>query len=115
MFDNALILVPLSTGIIFIIAGFIMLKFPPKEINSLYGYHTTSSMKSKERWIFAQHYSSKKMIITGVLLACSSSLGTVFDFGQNINTILGLSLMFMSIIVLIWRVETAIATKFNYK
>lgn len=26
------------TGIIFIIVGLMMLKYPPKEINSLYGY-----------------------------------------------------------------------------
>jgi len=48
-FDNPLFLIPSTSGLIFILAGFIMLKFPPKKINSLYGYRTSSSMKNQER------------------------------------------------------------------
>ena len=47
------------TGIILIVVGFILLKYPPKEINSLYGYRTEKSMKSQEAWDFAQIFSSK--------------------------------------------------------
>jgi hypothetical protein len=48
-FDNPLFLIPSTSGLIFMLAGFIMLKFPPKKINSLYGYRTSSSMKNQER------------------------------------------------------------------
>ncbi len=40
-----LMLIPNLIGAIFIIAGLIMLIFPPKKINSLYGYRTPRSMK----------------------------------------------------------------------
>ena len=49
---------PFLTGLIFFFAAIIMYYYPPKEINSLYGYRTSSSMKSEERWDFAQRFSS---------------------------------------------------------
>ena len=115
MLNNPLILIPLSAGIIFIIAGYVMYKFPPKAINSLYGYRTKSSMQSKAHWNFSQHYSSKAMMITGLLLACTSLLGLQFDFGKNTNSIIALSLMILSIIIMFWRVEVAISKKFKNK
>ncbi|MDA0356796.1 MAG: SdpI family protein, partial [Bacteroidetes bacterium] len=57
-FDNPLFLIPSTSGLIFMLAGFIMLKLPPKKINSLYGYRTRSSMKNQERWDFSQKYSA---------------------------------------------------------
>ncbi|MBI5661767.1 MAG: SdpI family protein [Ignavibacterium album] len=55
-------------GIIFLIAGLIQLKYPPKRINSLYGYRTSSSMRSKEAWNFAQKYSAKISIWAGLIM-----------------------------------------------
>jgi len=40
------------------ITGLYVKNNPPKKINSLYGYRTKRSMKSKEAWDFAQVYSS---------------------------------------------------------
>jgi len=65
------------TGIILIVMGFILLKYPPKEINSLYGYRTEKSMKSQEAWDFAQIFSSKLMIKAGVFLSLVGLLGYV--------------------------------------
>jgi len=66
------------TGIIFILVGFILTKYPPKEINSLYGYRTSKSMKSQEAWDFAQIYSSKLMVKSGVFLSIVGLLGAFF-------------------------------------
>lgn len=65
------------TGIILIVVGFILLRYPPKEINSLYGYRTEKSMKSQEAWDFAQIFSSKLMIKAGVFLSLVGLLGYV--------------------------------------
>lgn len=51
--------------LIFILGGFITLKFPPKEINSLYGYRTARSMRSKEAWSAANRFASILMIAGG--------------------------------------------------
>ena len=68
----------LFSGIIFFIMALIMYNFPPKEINSLYGYRTPNSIKSQERWDFSQKYSSKLMIQIGVFMIVISFLGVVF-------------------------------------
>jgi uncharacterized membrane protein len=60
VFENPLVNITFLCGLLFIIAGYILLKFPPKNINSLYGYRTSSSMENQEKWDFAQNYSSKE-------------------------------------------------------
>jgi uncharacterized membrane protein len=62
---NILFLISSSFGLIFLIAGVIQFKFPPKKINDLYGYRTKRSMKNIEIWNYAQKYSSKILIIYG--------------------------------------------------
>ena len=112
-FDSPLFLIPITSGLIFIIAGFIMLKFSPKKINSLYGYRTKSSMKSLERWNFAQKYSAIEMMKLGGLLALSGLIGLWHYPDEKIAMFLGLGLMILMVIVLLIRVEKAIKNKFN--
>ncbi|MFN3872804.1 MAG: SdpI family protein [Ignavibacterium sp.] len=66
--QNPGFIILLLCGIIFLIAGLIQSKYPPKKINSLYGYRTISSMRSKEAWDFAQKYSAKISIWAGLLM-----------------------------------------------
>ena len=67
-FENVLFGLPLATGIIFIAVGALLYKFPPKSINFLYGYRTKNSMKTQERWDFAQIYAAKTIIKVGFIL-----------------------------------------------
>ncbi|MES2574631.1 MAG: SdpI family protein [Bacteroidota bacterium] len=115
MFENLLLLLPFMTGLIFVIAGFIMLKFPPKSINSFYGYRTSNSMKNQESWDFAQSYSSKEMIKLGFILMTASLLGLVTKFDLFINISIGITLTVLTVILLIFRVEKAIKNKFGNK
>ncbi len=111
--ENPLFVIPVTAGIIFIIAGFIMLKFPPKNINYLYGYRTKSSMKNKERWDFAQRYSASQMIKLGGLLALSSVLGFFFYPSGKTAMIVGLGLMILMVFYLLFSVEKALKEKFD--
>ena len=115
MFENPLINITFFGGLIFIIAGFIMYKFPPKKINSLYGYRTTSSMENQEKWDFAQNYSSKEMMKLGFLLFVSSLLSQITNFDNLTNMVIGLGLMLLIVILLLLRVEKAIKVKFSGK
>lgn len=110
---NTLLIVPLLSGAIFILVGFIMLAFPPKKINGLYGYRTGSSMKSQERWDFAQKYSAKELMKSGVVLMLTSVLGFVIEPTGDVATIIGLGLMIVMVIVLFIRVEKAIKERFS--
>ncbi len=110
--DNPLFLIPVLTGLIFIIVGFIMWNFPPKRINMLYGYRTKSSMKNQEVWNFAQKFSAKEMMKLGLLLAMSEAIGLVYQPNLKIAMIIGIGLMILIVIVLLIRVELAIKNKF---
>jgi len=114
-FGNPLMNITLMGSLIFIGIGFIMLKFPPKKINSLYGYRTTSSMKNQTRWDFAQNYSSKEMIKLGLVLMLTTIIGFITNFESLTNMYLGLGLTVLIVIILIIRVENAIKIKFTKK
>lgn len=109
---DSLLIVPLLCGGAFILAGLIMLIYPPKKINGLYGYRTPNSMKSQERWDFAQKYSSLELIKAGTILLLGSTFGVIFDFGDELAIIFGLCLMIAVIVVLFIRVEKAIKKHF---
>ncbi|MGI9525678.1 MAG: SdpI family protein [Weeksellaceae bacterium] len=111
--ENPLFLIPFSSGLIFIIVGIIMYKFPPKKINSIYGYRTSNSMKSQKRWDFAQIYSSKQMIKYGGFLSISGLLGFIFQPNEKISTALGLSFLILMVILLIAKVERKLKEKFK--
>ena len=112
-FDNPLFLIPSTSGLIFMLAGFIMLKFPPKKINSLYGYRTNSSMKNKERWDFSQKYSAIEMIKLAGILTLSSIIGLIYNPDGKLGMFLGLGLMILMVVFLLIRVENAIKNKFR--
>ncbi|TDE07261.1 SdpI family protein [Flavobacterium sandaracinum] len=113
MFENPLFLIPFMAGALFIFAGLIMLKFPPKKINSLYGYRTLNAMKSQERWDFAQNYSAKEMIKLGLLLIVCCILSFITKFDPITNRNIGLFFLILTVIVLLVRVEKAIKNKFG--
>lgn len=113
LIQNNLFLIPVCSGVVFILAGWVMLKFPSKKINSLYGYRTINSMKSQEHWDFAQNYSSKEMRRLGSLLLLSGLIGLVYQPSENIATIMGLGLLIFMVIMLMYRVEKAIKRKID--
>ena len=112
-FANDLLLVPLIVGPIFILSGIILNLFPPKKINSLYGYRTINSMKSQERWDYAQKVSALELIKLGSILTILSFLGIFLNYSEKTETLIGLALIIIVIIILFIRIESAINKKFN--
>lgn len=95
----------LMVGIIFIAVGLILYFFPPKKINGLYGYRTSSSMESQEKWDFAQKYSAKIMAIIGLFLIPISFYRPYIRLDEDQHTILGIFILLMTMIVMIVIVE----------
>ena len=112
-FLNDLLLVPLLVGPIFILSGVILNLFPPKKINSLYGYRTINSMKSQERWDYAQKVSALELIKLGSILTILSFLGIFINFSETIEILIGLGIIITVIIILFIRIERAINKKYN--
>lgn len=102
---------PLLTGSIFIIASIIIILFPPKKINLLYGYRTPSSMKNQANWDFAQKYAANKMMLTGFLLVVFSCCK--FLFGEKYEMLLSFAALFLAVLFLFFLTERAIKNKFK--
>ena len=94
-----------------------MKKNPPKNINYFYGYRTVNSMKSQERWDFAQVFAAKKMRKYGKYLMIIAFIGLpviiFIPIGFLVLTILMLIIILIVISVMIFQVEKAIKKKFR--
>lgn len=113
LINNPLFLIPELAGLVFIIAGLIMKKFPPMSINGIYGYRTSSSMKNQETWTFAQNYASTELLKSGLFLAVSGLVVFIYKPISMVGLLLGFTLLLVVLIVLFIRVEKAIKTKFK--
>ncbi|MCW4469134.1 SdpI family protein [Flavobacterium sp. MFBS3-15] len=112
-FVDNIFFVSLMCGVVFLVASAIMHFFPPKEINYLYGYRTPASMKTQERWDFAQHYSTKQMFKAAMGLIALSFTGYFFDLPTTVNVSIGLALIVLSAFYMFITTEKAIKSKFN--
>lgn len=97
---------------VFLITGFITYKFPPKKINYLYGYRTNASMKTQERWDFAQKYSSTQMIITALKLVVLSMILPWFNSNFKTNLFLQIVLIIVALGFMFYKIEKAIKINF---
>lgn len=113
MLENPLSTIPMIFGLVMIIASLIMQLRPPKKPNYIYGYRTRRSMKDQSHWEFAQSYSSKLMLLSGLASMAFSSSGYLFDLSQGIALTIGISWIILVSILLIYRVERAMINKFG--
>jgi len=82
--------------------GWYFLKRPPKEINSIFGYRTSMSMKNRDTWMFAHHYCGKLWYVCGLILLPLSVIPMLLVFGAAEDTVeavggivCGLQMIFM--------------------
>ena len=59
---------PQLIGFILLLVGLMQTYFPPKKINNLYGYRTSSSMKNQQMWDEANRYSAHYTAWTGLII-----------------------------------------------
>ncbi|PNW28686.1 SdpI family protein [Formosa algae] len=111
--ENLLFTHTISAGLLLLLVGLILYKFPPKKINIIYGYKTVRSMKSKARWDFAQIYSAKQLIKWGAVLACLSFVGLIYHPNKNTAQLVSAALILAVVILAIYNVERALERKFN--
>ncbi|MFW6076925.1 MAG: SdpI family protein [Hyphomicrobiales bacterium] len=63
-----------------VIVGGVLLRFPPRQINPMFGYRTPTSMRSQARWDFAQRYSARLFVQAGLIGAAVSLVGVVVNW-----------------------------------
>ena len=104
----------LLSGIIFVIVSLLLLKFPPKEINSFYGYRTSTSMETQEQWDFAQRYSSIMMLKCGIGMILISLIGPFLTgVDAAFLSISAIVVLLLPVAILFYKTEKAIKNKFK--
>ncbi|MEM9547245.1 MAG: SdpI family protein [Bacteroidota bacterium] len=109
---NPLFIICTSTGLIFIVVAIITAKYPPKKINHIYGYRTKNSMKSKDRWDFAQEYSTDLMQKYGIVMVLLGFLGYFTSYSNMISTLISLGIIVFLTIIIFYKTEKAITERF---
>lgn len=77
------LIIPVITFVI----GFIITRFPPKNINSFYGYRTPMSRKNEDTWRFAHKHSGKLLLRLGLILIPASVVPLLFLLEESKNTL----------------------------
>lgn len=111
--DHPGIIILSLVGFTFMLGGYIQQRFPPKAINGFYGYRTSSSMKSQDRWDFAQQYSAKEIMRYGAVLFIAGWIISYLQSPRGIFLWVATSLIFAIIFLLIYRTEKAIKNRFK--
>ena len=93
---NPFLIINAITGLTLVIAGLLMTKYPPKTINSLYGYRTKQSMSTQEKWDFAQVYSAKRLLISGLVMIAIGLVGLFIDMTETQAGIIGVIIVLLA-------------------
>lgn len=80
-------------GIMFFTASVIMYFYPPKKLNAWIGYRTAASLRSQERWDFAQKFSASVRIKASLILIALSLTGYFLPEWDYIRTFGSVSLI----------------------
>lgn len=82
-----MLLADIMIPLVMIIFGRIFIKSPPKNINDMYGYRTTMSMKNTDTWNFAHKYCGRLWFKTGMIILPISVFALGFFFGRETDTV----------------------------
>jgi len=100
-------------GGLFLLAAALMFVFPPKKINVLYGYRTVASMKSQERWEFAQKYSTIQMIKSSLFMIVASFAGYLFPDAAYIHLIASGIIITVAVVYMFVATERELKKRFS--
>ncbi|WP_284651004.1 SdpI family protein [Flavobacterium terrisoli] len=106
------LIIPFTTGSIFVIAALVTLVFPPKKINYLYGYRTRASMKNQKIWDFSQRFSGIKMVQIGLALVVFSFSNYFMKLDGGLQISIGFSSVIIGCAFLFFATERAIRKNF---
>lgn len=101
-----------------ILMGKHFIQKPPKEINAIFGYRTSMSMKNKNTWNFAHNYCGKLWIRIGIALLPVTVIPMLFVIKRSYNIIgtIGIILSLIQILALIFPIvptEKALRKQFD--
>ncbi|MEP0365449.1 MAG: SdpI family protein [Cyclobacteriaceae bacterium] len=111
--DDPIFTIILLTNPILILVGLIQLKFPPKEINSLYGYRTARAKRSQEAWDYAQPAGAKALIKTTLLFTPMMFVGQLIEIPFQLGAFVGLAIVLLEAFLPVILVERDLKERFG--
>lgn len=108
-----MLLPQLLITLVFFLCGIVMMKFPPKTINPLYGYRTRASMQNEEAWRFAQRLSARRFILIGMLSAVVLLLEWILDLNEPWTPLIMILSLLGGFYYLFKSVEKKLAQRFS--
>ena len=87
MFWIFMLLMDLLIPLTMIGFGKLFLTKSPKNINAVFGYRTTMSMKNRDTWEYAHKYCGRLWFRCGLVLLPLSVIPLLFVLGRSIDTI----------------------------
>ncbi len=117
-FFSSMFVCNLTIPIVMIIAGYMMYKHPPKQINSLVGYRTTMSRLNLDTWKFAQTYCGKLWVYIGCIVLVPTIIVQLFFIKSSVDTISWATIIIETVqlivmLISILKVEKALKTTFD--
>jgi uncharacterized membrane protein len=103
----------LACGPLMLFFSFIYLKYQPKEISTIYGYRTTTSMCNNDIWEFANKESAKYMIIASLATIIFQLLGIILNYTSEDFLPLSYGFLIISLGLSIWKTEIEINKVFD--
>ena len=108
--NDSLLYVFTTNGLLFLISV-LFWKFPPKKINSIYGYKTPKAMQNQQIWDYANTSFNKSLLIyAGISFLASLAFVT---FLNAVLTWQPMAFVFLSIIVSIVKTEKGLTENFT--
>lgn len=95
---------------VMVIFGYVMWKYPPKDINRVYGYRTARSMKNIHTWQFAQVYCGRLWWKLGWILGVLTILIQVLFLHRSAN-MLGIGALVIVLVQLVVMLLTILPTE----
>ena len=114
---------PQLLGVLWLVIGYIQYRFPPRKINSYYGYRTESAQKSQETWDEANRYSAAYMIKSGVIVLIAGVIIAIilgqFNMQANVRIAFNALLIIVSgmapVLFMMVATERHLSKKFDRK
>ena len=116
-FGYIMLLVILIIPLLMVGFGLLLMKNPPKKINSVYGYRTRRSVRSQETWDFAHYYFGKLWLVCGLVSIPISlvSICLVLGKSEQVISVAGLIVLgIQTLLLLVTILLTERALKKNF-
>ena len=107
---KTLLVIHFMMGPLLLVIAVLTKLFPPRKINSIYGYRTRRSMQSEDAWREANMYNSNAMIVLALLVSFFQLFAYQL-FEEPTSLMLSAGFLVVGLVVMIFMTERHLKSK----